>query len=387
VNTPLPNEHAPILILTQGHAGDRLGARLVPALRERFPGRELIGLGGEGMRAQGVRLLARADTISAMGYSGLIPKLPRIIATVLQTASGSRRSLPACVIAVDVWQPLQALHRAGPHLKALPHVCYLPPAPNFIGASRVHGAISRAFGAVVTPFPHQARLYEETGAHVRLAAHSGLLTARQEATPLPFEQREPLLALLPGSRVLEVRYSLPVHVAAARRIQERFPELKPVVCCAGPEVETAVRRQYPDIECSRNARDVLARARFALICSGTASLEAAILGCPGVVTYHGSALQRWEWRRFHVEPLARLRQAGIASPYISLPNILSGEELYPEQIDVPTADVAEAALKALSGDLGARRAALDRVAELLPWNNPGAVIAEEVERLLAGGGP
>jgi len=374
---------ASILLLTQGHAGDRLGAHLAPALRQRFPERELVGLGGDGMAAQGVRLLARTDTASAMGYSGLLPALPKILRSIQRAAAATRRELPACVIAVDVWQPLQALHRAAPHLKPLPHVCYLPPGPNFIGPSRVHTAVSRAFGAIITPFPHQERLFREAGGNVHLAGHTGLLASRARYMPLPAEARENILALLPGSRALEIHYSLDVQHAAAEQIRERHPELVPVVCCADEGVARIVQRRFPKLQTSRDAREVLARARFGLICSGTAVLEAAVLGCPGVVTYHGSPLQRWEWNTFHVDKLARLRAAGVASPYVALPNIIAGEELYPERLDAAAGAIADSALTELAADPLQKRLSLDRVRDTLSWRDAGAVVAEQVERLLA----
>lgn len=378
----MPSAPRPILLLTQGFAGDRLGSRLAPALRVRFPERELIGIGGGSMSAAGVRLLARTDTISAMGYSGVLPQLPKAIRAMLLCSWKTRRPLPACVIAVDVWQPLRLLHRTGPHLAALPHICYLPPAPNFIGESRVHGRVARAFRCIVTPFAHQQRLYRAAGGTVVAGGHAGLQAAREEAAPLPAEAREDLLALLPGSRALEVRYGLRPQLAAAELIRKRHPRLEPLVCCASEPVERAVRREFPGVRCARNAREILARARFALICSGTAALEAAVLGCPGVVTYHGSPLQGWEWRRFHEQPIARLRQAGIASAYIALPNIIAGEELYSEQLDAPAAAVAEAALQGLGRDPEWYRAALDRVSGALSWEHAGDVIAREVEKVL-----
>ena len=70
---------------------------------------------GTRMAAEGVRLLDRTDQISAMGYSGLIPQLPRTLQTVLRTGRGTREPLPDLVIAVDVWQPLRALRVALPH--------------------------------------------------------------------------------------------------------------------------------------------------------------------------------------------------------------------------------------------------------------------------------
>lgn len=364
--------------MTQGYAGDRLGARLVSGLRARFPGRELIGLGGERMASLGVRLVARTDRISAMGVSGLLPQVPGIVRSMLQAASATRETPPACIIAVDVWQPLRYLHRFAPHLKPLPHLCYLPPGPNFIGLSRVHKAVAERFVSIVTPFPHQQRLFQEAGGRVRLAAHAGLQTCREEAQPLPWSERENVLALLPGSRAAEIACSLPVQFEAARRIVETHPALKPVVCCASEEVARQVERRFPGLEHRPNARQVMARARFGLICSGTASLEAAILGCPGVVTYNGTALQRWEWHTFHVSKLTELRAKGIASPYLVLPNIIAGMELYPEVIDAPASAIAARALEELSGDLAARHRSLAGIPETLPWNDAGEAIADEI---------
>lgn len=374
---------APILLLTQGHAGDRLGARLAPALKAAFPEHPLLGMGGAGMAAQGVQLIARADRISVMGYSGLLPQVPIIFQTMLRAAIAVRRRQPALVVAVDVWQPLQVLHRWAPQLPQVPHLCYLPPAPNFTGISRVHGALARVFGSMVTPFPHQERLYREAGGHTHLAAHAGLQTCLEEAQPLPHTEREPILALLPGSRELEVRTGLPVQYAAAQQIVAAHPELRPVLCCANDTIAEYARRAFPGAQIERNARQVLAHARFALICSGTATLEAAVLGCPGVVTYNGSALQRQEWQRIHVPRLAQLRAAGIASPYVALPNIIAGAELYPEILDAPADPVAEVALKELAGDLAKKRVALDVVRNTLAWEDAGKVVAEEARHLLS----
>lgn len=343
-----------------------------------------MGIGGEAMERAGARIIVRTDRLSAMGYSGLITQLPAVFSSILRLAHATKKDLPACVIAVDVWQPLRVLRKWAPHLAGVPHVCYLPPGPNLIGSSRVHPAASAVFGSIVASFPHQARLFREAGAHVVPAAHAGLEACREETRPLPALERENVLALLPGSRSLEVRYGLPVQYEAARRIRERYPALEPVICCAGDTIERYVKRHYPDVRRSRNAREVMARARFGLICSGTASLEAAVLGCPGVVTYNGSPLQRWEWYRFHVPALARLRAAGIASPYIALPNILAGEELYPEIIDAPPEAVAAAAIAAMDADPtgAASRAALDRLTDTLSWDDAGAAVAGEVARLI-----
>ncbi len=371
-----------ILLLTQGHAGDRLGARLAPALQEQLPEMRLVGLGGEGMRAAGVQLIARTDRLSAMGWTGLLPKVPAVLSSILRAARHTKLQPPACVIAVDTWQPLKALHRFAPHLVEAPHVCYLPPGPNFIGRTRVHDRAAALFHTLLTPFPHQERLFTEAGGRVRPAAHAGMQALREQHQALAVKDREPILALLPGSRSAEVRYGLPPQWAAAQEVLAAHPELRPVICCADESIAAVAGRVAPGVETAPNAREVLAKARFGLMCSGTAVLEAALLGCPGVVTYHGSPLQRWEWERFHVPGLAKLREAGIASPYIALPNIISGQALYPELIGEPSPVIAAAALAELRRDPREVRSQLDAVAEALYWNDAGEAVAGAVREAI-----
>jgi lipid-A-disaccharide synthase len=334
------------------------------------------------MEAAGVPLIARADTISAMGWTGLPPVIPALYRVLRRTQAAARRQPPAVVVAVDVWQPLQFLHRYSPELRAAPHVCYMPPGPNLIAPARVHARAAEAFEAIVTPLRYQAPLFEQAGARVRLAAHAGMKAMLAEVTPLPASERKPILALLPGSRAAEIRYGLGVQWEAAQRIIRERPELRPIVCCADETVEREVRARFPSAETHRNAREVMAKARFGLICSGTASLEAALLGCPGLVTYNVSPLQRWEYYTFHKEKLGRLREAGIASPYIGMPNILAGRELYPELLDSTAPDIAEAALQALKASPEVSASSLAGVKDALAWDDPGIVVAEEVARAL-----
>lgn len=370
-----------ILILAQGRAGDRLAAPLASAVLRHFPGIECIGAGGEALEAAGVRLIARTGELSAMGYSGLLPLLPRALREAGQLARALRGCPPVCSIAIDMWQPLQYLKRMSPELAASPVICYMPPGPNFTGLSRLHAACAGAFESILTPFPHQAGLFERAGARVRPAAHAGLLAALREAAPVESAARD-RLAILPGSRAAEVRTEFPRQQAAAAALLKAHPAWEPVVCCASAAVRRFVERRAGGMATSLETRAELARAAFALICSGTASLEAAVLGCPGVVSYHGTIAQRAEWRIFHVRRLAELRRAGIISPFIALPNIVAGREIYPEVIDASPGDLRRVALETASGDLDRRRGLLQELTASLYWDDPGEVIVEEVSRIL-----
>lgn len=341
-----------------------------------------MGAGGAGMAAAGVDLLAETSELSAMGYSGLLPVLPRALAEARKLGRALRGKPLACLIVIDAWQPLKYLVRMIPELAAAPKLCYMPPGPNLIGMSRVHAACAEAFEAIICPFPHQLKLFARAGARVRPAAHGGLLTALEERGE-PRGEREPIVALLPGSRPPEVASELPHQVAAMEALQERDPRLQPLLCLAGPEVEARIRGVLPGAARSFEARAAMSRATMGLICSGTASLEAAVLGCPGVVSYHGTLSQRLEWRLFHVKKLTALRQAGVASPYIAMPNIIAGREIYPEVIGQPRGMVARRALELLDSGVEERRDELSGLTEALPWDDPGEAVAEEVVRIIS----
>lgn len=371
-----------ILLLAQGRAGDRLGARLAPALKAALPEHRLVGAGGPGMAAAGIGLLAETSELSAMGYSGLLPVLPRALAEARKLGRALRGPRLDCLIVIDAWQPLNYLMRMIPELAAAPKVCYMPPGPNLIGMARVHAACAAAFEAIICPFPHQLELFARAGARVRPAAHGGLLTALEERGE-PQTAREAMVAILPGSRPPEVTSELPHQVEAMAALQERDPRLQPLLCLAGPEVEARTRGVLPGATRSYGARAAMSRATMGLICSGTASLEAAVLGCPGVVSYHGTLSQRLEWRLFHVKKLTALRQAGIASPYIAMPNIIAGREIYPEVIGQPRGTVARRALELLDSGIEERREELATLTEALPWDDPGQAVAEEVVRTLS----
>ena len=316
------------------------------------------------------------------GYAGLLRSFRDAVPR--SAAAAIRHPPPACVVAVDVWQPLRVLNgwrrRCGTRRTLAP-----PPAPNFTGISRVHGAVSRAFRSIVTPFPHQAR---STGKPVgacsrgRTPAWRGGRRRAAAAAGGPGGPPRPPAAGKP--RGLEVRYSLDVQYEAALRIRQRFPSLEPVVCCASDEVAQACRSAPAPRRGSAGTRGGRpARARFAIICSGTAALEAAVLGCPGVVTYHGSPLQRWEWRTFHVDALAAAPGGRRSPPLLAPdPQHLRRRGAYPELLDAPAEAVAAAALRSLSGDAVSLRAALDRVTDLLYWEPAGEVVAREARNVL-----
>lgn len=141
----------------------------------------------------------------------------------------------------------------------------------------------------------------------------------------------PILALVPGSRVGEIRNNLPVMVEVARR----HPEMQPVIAGA-PAIDKAIYKKYSDYKVVENVTfELMAHARGALVTSGTATLEAALIGVPQVVCYRANG-SRISYNIFkHI----------LKIPFVSLPNLIANHAVVAEQlVHLCTPDLVDAEL-------------------------------------------
>ncbi len=193
-------------------------------------------------------------------------------------------------------------------------VYYIPPQVWAWGTWRVR-ALTRRFRLVLSTLPFEARLLKSWGVRAEFVGHP-LLDALREVKPLEIEG-SPVFALLPGSRPKEVRRHLPRFLRVREELRKLFPKAKFIISLIGefflePAEDTlVVRGQGPR---------ALASADAALVASGTASLEAGLLGTPAVVAYTVSEATYW------------LARALAKVPYISLVNLTLGEMVFPECI-------------------------------------------------------
>jgi lipid-A-disaccharide synthase len=179
-------------------------------------------------------------------------------------------------------------------------------------------------------FPFETDIYRQHGVAVRFVGHPladeipAQVDRKQQRQTLGLAGDGPLVALLPGSRESEVRLLAPLFLLAAQHLQETNPDIQFLIPAANAQRLDELRKilaDYPDVPVSLlsgRAREVLGAVDAALIASGTATLEAALLQCPMVVAYRMPALSWWLMSR-----LAR-------TPFAALPNILAGEALVPE---------------------------------------------------------
>jgi lipid-A-disaccharide synthase len=380
--TPAP-PRAPRLLFAAGEASaDRWGARILAELRAREPGALAFGIGGPRMRAAGLRAVARAEELSITGFSGALAALPRLAAIHRRALALLERELPDALVAIDLpdWNALLA-RRA--RARGIPTLLF--PAPQVWAWRRGRAAkLAQRFSRLVVLFPFELPVWETAGASVACHGHplAEELAARrvsreQARSKLGLDPQRPLLALAPGSRPGELRHHSGPLLDAAARLRAEIPDLELALALAPDAPEAALRERAArlglELRFAADAAYELFRASdFGLVCSGTATLEAALAGLPMLIFYRGGRLDAALVRRL------------VAVDRMGLPNLLLGgsSPVFPElfQEEVTGARLAAAALGALRDParLAELRAACARVRELVPAGPTSAAVAEEI---------
>ena len=329
-------------------SGDLLASHLIAALKERLPDAVFFGIGGPRMEAQGFDAWWPMEKLSVMGYVDALKNYREI--------SGIRRQLkkrlldirPDIFIGVDAPDFNLGLETS---LKSagVKTIHYVSPSIWAWRGARIK-KIARAVNRVLALFPMEPPLYEKERIPVTYVGHPladiiPLQTSKQairEKLALPRDY--PIFGMLPGSRQGELAMMADTFVQTAKLIREHFlPDAIFVVPLATRETrlqfEAAIyRQQAADVPFRLlfgHAQDALGAADVSLVASGTATLEAALIKRPMVITYKIAKFSYWLMKR-----MAYL-------PYVGLPNVLAGRYVVPEilQDDATPENLAEALVK------------------------------------------
>ena len=364
-------------------SADLHAARALEELRRLRPEVEAFGVGGARLRAAGLEVLYPAEDLNVMGIAEVLPKVPRIAAILrgLRRAAEERR--PRAALLVD--SPDFNL-RLAKHLKAMgvKVVYYISP---MIWAWRQRRArkIARLVDRMLCILPFEERFYAGTGVAARFVGHPfadrplpAEAARYREALGLP--QGRTTVALLPGSRVPELRRIFPAMLDAAERIRVRHPDVQFVVPVAATLPEESVRTflgSHRELEVrlvSGRADEVVGASDAAIVKSGTATLEAALMQRPMIVVYKMAWLSYWVGRL-----LVKIRN-------FALVNILAGQTVVPELLQGEASGERMAAeVERLLSDPEARAGQLTALAEVRrSLGEPGAArrVAEEVSGAL-----
>jgi lipid-A-disaccharide synthase len=309
--------------LSSGEASGELAATLIAqAIRSIDPQATFEGIGSARMRENGITLWRDHTGWASMGPLAAIPRIPKLLLTMLRTAQHIKQSKPDLVILVDfgafnvrLAKRLRDIGYRGPILDVFPPATWLD-----------REQTAREVAAVATPltaFAHQRDFYRSLGLPIAYFGHplagQYRLRAPRDAPPAD----DGTVALLPGSRAGELRYHAPRLFAAFRELRARRPRLGGIVGAAHDRAEqhlraVAQREGLSDLRFVRGTLPAIADADAAWVASGTAVLECALSGVPAVALYVIAPVLVNHARRVY------------SGRFITLPNLVLDRDVVPE---------------------------------------------------------
>jgi lipid-A-disaccharide synthase len=358
-------------------SGDHHGARLVAELRSRFPAARFVGFGGSALRSAGVELIEPLADAPVMGFAPVLARIGHFVRLLNGADRWLRANRPAALVAIDY-------PGFNVRLAALAKRAGIPVAywicPQYWGWAPWRARrFARAVDLALALMPFEVDFLAQHGIAARFVGHP-LADALAGVTPAPRDAAA--LALLPGSRRAEIEALLPWQLRAARVLRQRVGTGFRLLT-AHPRAERRARiaelaaiAEVPLEVRDQPLPELLRECRAAVVTSGTATLECALMRVPAAIVYRVNGFSMWASRFI------------LTSPCIGLPNLLAGETLFPEFLAVDDPGAAlDAALERLFLSGAARDRCLERLdalraSVLVPGaaRNAAAAIAE----LIAG---
>jgi lipid-A-disaccharide synthase len=345
------------LLISAGEAsGEMYGAQLIDALRRRVPGLECFGVGGERMQAVGCELIAQSKDLAVVGITEILPRLPKIYGEFRKLIRAIDDRKPQGAILIDSpafhFKVARELHR-----RAIPVIYYVAPQLWAWRSGRVR-LVRRYFKKALVIFPFEEQWYRDRGVDAEFVGHP-LADVEESSEPLEefveaqgYESDKPIIVLMPGSRHKEICMNLPAMLRAAEILGCDYQFVLPIA----PTIDRwwldllvqKINPSYNFILFTTTDTRALAHARAAVVASGTATVEAAMMGTPMVVVYRVSPLT-WALGR----PLVHVKNFAMV-------NLIAGEQVVSELIQRDfTAENVAARLREILPD-GAVREKMER---------------------------
>ncbi len=375
------------LLLSAGEAsGDMYAARLAAALKQRLDV-AIFGMGGPQMRAAGVEIITDYSEVSVVGITEVLKRLPSLFRAMRRLVDEAERRRPPLAILTDFpGFHLRLARKLRP--KGIRNVYYICPQFWAWRPWRVN-LVRRRFAEALCIFHFEEKFYADAGVPVKFIGHPLVGNVKPTMTRELFckkyglEEGDPIVTILPGSRRGEIAHHVPILVEALAEMGHTLPGRFGVVVAVAPGLDSEKLKsmfpgQWQVKFIQEDTYNALAAADLAIVSSGTATVETALLGKPMIVVYRLSPLT------------ARLAKPLVRTKFFSMVNLIAARAVVPELIqhDFTPQRVAAEAEKLLSTSAEGKiriqemSLGLQEVRRLL--GPPGAVerAADEIATLL-----
>ena len=362
-----------VLISAGEASSDMYSARLATALHART-GARLFGMGGKRMAEAGVELIADYHQVAVVGISEVLHKIPTVVGVQRKIAAEAVRRRAALAILVD---------SPGTHLGVARRLknngirvgYFIGPQVWAWRPGRVR-VVKRLVERMVVIFPFEEAIYREAGVPVDFVGHPLVDVVKASMSRAEFAARHgldagrPIVTLLPGSRRSEIERHYPLIMEACERLSGELRTRGSIqfVLAAAPALGAELFAPYarPGVSVTRvegATYDALSAADCAIVASGTATVEAALLGTPMVVVYRVSPTSAFVLKRM------------VRSPFIAMVNLIAGRRVVPELIqDQFTSEAVVEEVRKLLGSPAAREEMKAGLAEVRTKLGPGGAI-------------
>jgi lipid-A-disaccharide synthase len=336
-----------ILISAGEASGEMYGAQLIEALRRRQPSLQFFGVGGGRMRAAGCDTVVDANDLAVVGITEILSHLPKIYGLFHKLIAAADADRPDLAIVIDSpafnWRVARQMHQRG-----IPVVYYV--CPQFWAWRQGRVRLLRKYvDKALVIFPFEEKFYRDRGVDATFVGHPLADLAKPQVSRMDYAAQYGLdaaktwITVMPGSRVKEVQMNLPTILESAARLGPEFECLLPVAPTLDRAWLAGLAGKRIPLRLVPEALPALVHSRAGIIASGTATVEAALMGTPFVMVYR-------------VSPLTYLLgRSRVKVPHFAMVNLIAGKEVVPELVQQDfTADRVAAEIVKILSDRPAR---------------------------------
>jgi lipid-A-disaccharide synthase len=331
-----------IMMVTGEASGDLHGASVAKELKTLQPEVHIFGVGGQAMIEAGVEIICDIKELGVVGFIEVVKKYPHIKSIFNQVVNALKKERPDVLVVIDYADFNMRLARVAKDL-GIKVVYYIAPSAWAWRRGRAK-KIAESVERVASIFPFEADVYKEEGANVTFVGHPLLdivkpaMKREQAYVHFGAEVNHPIITLMPGSRKQEIENLLPDMLKAVEILKQAHPAIQCYLPLASTiacdTIEALLKQHNVNVQITQgHTYDLMGISTFVIAASGTATLEAALMGAPTIIVYR---LAPFTWI---------LGKWLVKIPYVGLPNIVAGKRIIPEllQYDVEANKIANIA--------------------------------------------